>query len=121
MNNNTSIAGSRSNQNRALRIKFTVEAFDQLPIPEVGQGRIMYYDAKTSGLVLSVSATGKKVFHFYRKVKNIPRRLQIGPFPEWTIDQARRQAAKYNAEVARGIPPGEERRFCHVCSRCSSA
>jgi integrase len=97
-----------SNQEKARKFRFTKEAIDELTPPVAG--RVLYYDQKTAGLALAVAATGKRVFHYYRKVNNKPKRIQIGSFPEWTIDQARRQVAEYNAEAARGIEPGETER-----------
>ncbi len=105
MKANTKQIDAKSNQQKAQRIRFTKESIEQLVQPD--SGRTIFYDTKTAGLLLTVSATGKKVFQFYRKLKNSPKRLQIGSFPEWTVDQARRQAAEYNGEIARGIAPGE--------------
>jgi hypothetical protein len=55
------------------------------------------YDARTRGLTLRVSPGGAKTFVLYRKIHGRPERINIGPFPDLTIEQARGKAAELNA------------------------
>jgi integrase len=61
-------------------------------------------------LTLAVSPAGKKVFVLYRKISGKPERINIGPYPDLTIEQARGKAAELNGRIAAGKNPAEERR-----------
>lgn len=92
------------------RLNFTKESLLQIPVPGKGK-REVYLDAKTAGLQVRVTDTGVKTFSVYRRVKGgPPKRITIGRFPEVTIEQARRQAAKINADIADGANPASVKR-----------
>lgn len=90
------------------RYVFTKKLIDGLPIPK-GQ-RTYYYDSSQRGLVLSVHPTGRKTFSLYRKIDGRPRRINIGPYPDLTIEQARKEAQRLAGEIARGQNPAEKQR-----------
>ena len=80
-------------------INFTKEALTAMRLPETGQ-RAVYHDAKTTGLQLRVTHTGVKTFSLFRRVKGgLPERVTLGRFPDMTIDQARKLAARVNSEI----------------------
>lgn len=92
------------------KFSFTKEALVGLPKPEAGQ-RAVYLDAKTTGLQLRVTATGSKTFSVYRRVKGgRPERVTLGSFPAMTIEQARKLAARVNAEIEDGSSPAKVKR-----------
>jgi integrase len=72
--------------------------------------REQYSDSKTAGLFLRVTPTGTKSFSFYRRVNGKPERVTIGKFPTVTVDQARAEVAKLNAQVVQGISPADNKR-----------
>ena len=80
-----------------------------MPAPDL---RATYvYDTRVRGLAVRVGAkTGRKVFVLYRRIAGRPERVQIGGFPEWSIDKARGRASEMNAAIARGENPSEEQR-----------
>ena len=89
---------------------FTKEALQGLPTPEAGK-RAVYHDAKTTGLQIRVTDTGAKTFSVYRRIKGgKPERITLGRWPAMTIEQARKQAAKTNAEIEEGSNPAEVKR-----------
>ena len=90
------------------RFVFTKKLIDGLPIPK-GQ-RTYHYDSGQHGLVLIVHPTGRKNFSFYRKIDGRPRRLNIGLYPDLTIEQARTKARELLGDIAKGYNPAEERR-----------
>lgn len=91
-------------------LNFTKEALQALPKPEEG-GRAVFLDAKTPGLQLRVTAAGSKTFSVYRRIKGgAPERITLGRFPSMTIEQARKLAARVNAEIEEGSNPAEVKR-----------
>jgi integrase len=57
-------------------------------------------DDETSGLLIRVEPSGRKLFGWYRKVANVPRYRALGESPETTLADARIEAEKLNAKVA---------------------
>ncbi len=89
---------------------FTKEGLNALPNPEQGK-RVVYRDAKTTGLQIRVTSTGIKTFCIFRRIKGgHPERITLGRYPEMTIEQARRNAANINAEIENGENPAEKKR-----------
>ena len=92
------------------RFNFTKEALTSLPLPAGGQ-RAIYHDAKTTGLQLRVTSTGVRTFSVYRRIKGgQPARVTLGRFPEMTIEQARKLAARVNSEIEEGANPADVKR-----------
>jgi integrase len=91
------------------RHNLTKKFIEQLPASE-RPGRTYYYDERVRTLVLAVSPRGRKTFTWYKKVGGGASRLNIGTFPEWTVEQARGQASEWNAQAAHGINPADARR-----------
>jgi integrase len=89
---------------------FTKAALDGLQLPEAGK-RAVYHDRKTTGLQVRVSSTGAKTFCVYRRIKGgQPERITLGRYPEMTIERARGEAAKVNAEIENGASPAKVKR-----------
>lgn len=82
------------------RLKFSKLRILSLPWPK--KSIAYYYDTETRGLAISVGTSGRKSFLLYRKVAGTPRRIQIGPFPDISVEQARTAAERMNGEIASG-------------------
>jgi integrase len=92
------------------KINFTKAALDSMPLPAAGK-RVVHYDAKTSGLQIRVTSTGVKTFCVFRRIKNSnPERVTLGRYPDMSIEQARREAARINALIVEGINPNSDAR-----------
>ena len=65
-----------------------------------------FYDIDCKGLALSVGKSGQKSFLLYKKVRGKPRRIAIGPFPEVSVELARKKALKLAGEIATGLTDG---------------
>jgi integrase len=91
------------------KINFTKAALDALPVPAPGK-RIYHWDSKTRGLAICVTGTGSKTFYVYRKIGGKPQQYRIGPYPDLSIEQARRKADEYNGLVAVGEDPKDRQR-----------
>lgn len=92
-------------------INFTKENIDALLLPI--NGRATYHDTHklAAGLQLRITANGVKTFCVFRRVRGgQPARMTLGRYPDLTIEQARRQAAKINAAIAEGGNPAEVKR-----------
>jgi integrase len=90
------------------RFPFTKSRLEAIPAPS--EGRVVYHDAKTPGLLLRVTRTGHRCFYYYRKVKGRPVRLLLGRFPEMTVEKARNACQVTSGSVAAGKDPQAERR-----------
>lgn len=68
-------------------------------------------DPATPGLVLRVTDTGAKTFAWVRRVGARVERVRIGPLEDFeSVDDVRTVASRYNAALAEGRNPAEERR-----------
>lgn len=91
-------------------LNFTKESLHNLPAPEAGK-RAVYHDAKTTGLQIRITETGVKTFSVYRRIKGgRAERVTLGRFPAMTVEQARKLAARINAEIEEGSNPAEVKR-----------
>lgn len=93
----------------ATKISFTKAALNSLALPLPGK-RTEIYDSKTPGLIVRVTHTGAKSFTAYRRVNDKPQRVRLGRYPDMSIEQARKAAAKALSKMADGIDPVAERR-----------
>ena len=73
-------------------------------------GRTYLHDAKEAGLVLMITATGRKTFQLYKKHQGRPVRVTLGTWPETTVEQARKKAREAKVELAEGRNPNDGRR-----------
>ena len=89
------------------KLAFTKTALSKIQPPK--KGRLYVYDTKLPGLALCVTAAGSRSFYWYKWTNGKPLRVRIGGFPEWTVAQARKQAAGYTVDVARGGNPQEKK------------
>jgi len=102
------IMGTKTEQQKGAPVHPEYVAFSktrigQLPSPE--SGRRYYYDEKTPGLAVCVTAAGTKTFYFNRKIKGKATRTRLGRFPGVSVEQARKVAKKLAGKVAEGIDP----------------
>ena len=96
------------NEPNLNRINFTRKNIDALPSPE--KRYTQYYDTRTPALILRVYPSGVKTFYLYRRVDGRPEYISLGKYPALYPEQARRQAAKLNAEIGAGKNPAAEQR-----------
>ncbi|MFO7861003.1 MAG: integrase arm-type DNA-binding domain-containing protein [Desulfosalsimonas sp.] len=89
------------------RQKLTKPVIENLKLPESGQRLI--WDAETRGFGIRLTPKGK-VFICQGKVNAKDRRVKIGEFGIFTVDQARKQAKKYLQDMANGIDPNGAKR-----------
>lgn len=94
----------------AKTLNFTKETLSALPLPAPG-ARAVYRDAKTAGLQVRVTAAGVKTFSLFRRIKaGHPERVTLGRFPAMTVEQARKLAARLNADIEEGANPADLKR-----------
>jgi len=77
---------------------------------ESREKRYWVADSQTSGLRLFVFPSGIKTFCLVRKIKGRSEKIKIGRFSDLSIEQARKQALKFNSIIALGGNPAEELR-----------
>ncbi len=87
---------------------FTKSETQKLPTPNKA---INYYkDTKEKGLSLYVTPKGHKTFYVRKRINGKDERINIGSFPETTIENARKEALKIKSMVAQGNNPNYEKR-----------
>lgn len=67
--------------------------------------RTLYRDAKYSGLVFVVEASGTCAFAWYKKVFGRATWKKIGNFPDCSLDDARAEASGFNSNLLKGNDP----------------
>ncbi len=88
-------------------INFTKRAIEQIEAPT--KERDCYYDEYQHNLMLRVSSANK-VFYVRRKFNEKSARVHIGRFPDVSVEEARKKAAKILAEIADGKHPQQAAR-----------
>ena len=92
------------------KFNFTKEALARLRLPAPGE-RVIYHDSKTTGLQVRVTASGIKTFSIFRRIKGgQPERITLGRFPDMTVEQARKLAARVNSSIEEGANPADVKR-----------
>ncbi|MDR1044364.1 MAG: integrase arm-type DNA-binding domain-containing protein, partial [Candidatus Adiutrix sp.] len=90
-------------------MKFTKRALEAI---EPVEKRQVYFDDSVTGLAVKVMPTGHKSFYFcYRagKGRGAPKRqVQLGAFPDLTVEQARNKAKRLQAQVVHGQDPAKD-------------
>ena len=87
------------------KVNFTKAVVGSAVAPE--GGRCYLHDEKESGLVLQITAAGRKSFQLYKKHQGRPVRVTLGTWPETTVEQARKKAREAKVELAKGHNPND--------------
>lgn len=89
---------------------FTKPQLESLANPGPGE-RVIYHDThkNSAGLQLRVTSASK-TFFIQRRVDGKPERVTIGKFPDYSIENARKEAARLSALIAEGINPNNDAR-----------
>lgn len=90
-------------------INFTKAALTAAPTPPKGR-RDYYYDQREQGLVLAVTPGGAKSFYLYKRIDGRPERLLLGRFPDLSVENARKAAARAKGQIATGGNPQKDKR-----------
>ena len=90
------------------KIPFSKRRLERLHAPETGRRYV--YDERTPHLALAITPADSRAFYWYKSVGGRPVRYRIGSFPETTVEQARREATRLNAEAVEGGNPQARRR-----------
>lgn len=93
----------------STKVNFTKRWLDSLTPASAGN-RETYHDATTPGLQVRVTHTGQKTFYVRRRIDGRPERVKLGTFPQMTVEQARKEAAKVNGSIAKGDNPAAVKR-----------
>jgi integrase len=89
---------------------FIKSKLDGLPPAAPGK-RDTYRDTKVPGLIIRVTEKGVKTFAVYRRIKGeaAPVKVTVGPYPDVSIEQARRRAEEHIGTMALGANPNDKR------------
>ena len=91
-----------------MRVELTDRFLKSIPIPETG--RVEGRDTKRPGLTLRIYASGRKVWHFEKRVKGGPKRKhKLGEYPQPVgLSQARALALDIASTANKGIDEAAE-------------
>ena len=97
-------------QTQADRVfPFTVNRITDYECP-AGESRVWLRDERHPDLRLQVTRNGAKTFYIYKKLHGKPVRIQIGPFPTVSIDDARKKAKELIGDMVKGNDPRAAKR-----------
>lgn len=86
----------------AKTIKLNKTDIDALSLPEQGKRDTYHFEGRP-GLQLRVTSAGAKTFSVFKRVKGgSPERITLGQYPDITPENAKREAAKYIADLVNG-------------------
>ena len=91
------------------RENFTAGRVAEFTCP-AGKQQAIYWDGKQPGLGLRVTASGARAYVFEAWCQGRTVRVTIGSPAAWTIDAARKEAARLKVLVDSGTNPAEQRR-----------
>ena len=89
------------------RVRLTVRQAESLK--PIGGERTDYFDKVCPGLVLRVSAQGKRTWNAFLRVNGKQRRFKLGTIPALTLADARDQATEARRKAEKGQDPSQER------------
>ena len=81
------------------------------PRPDGNVGQIIYRDKSLPGFGVRVTSNGAKSFVVEKRIGNRNRRITIGRYGHFTVEQARIEAAKLLGKLASGIDPVREKQI----------
>ena len=77
--------------------KLTKRVIDTVEAPTSGQ--VFYRDNEVRGFALRITSSGARSFVLERRVHGKTRRVTIGRYPDITVDQARKKAARLVEQI----------------------
>lgn len=89
------------------QVKLTATSVERFAPPELG--RVEYFDQALPGFGLRITDKGHKSWIVFYRVGQRQRRLTIGPYPLFSLAEAREEARLAMQLVAKGLDPAEER------------
>ncbi|TYC61346.1 DUF4102 domain-containing protein [Zoogloea oleivorans] len=90
-------------------LKFSKVALLGLKAPEPGK-RLTIYDTDVPKLAIRMTHAGTCTFYVVKRAGTSMAWVKLGSFPDMTVEQARKEAAKVLGEFASGSNPAEARR-----------
>jgi integrase len=95
-------------QHKATHVKLTDELLDKKRV--VADTEVFVRDTVITGFAVKLYPSGRKAFIVERRLGDSKRwkRLTIGTFPEWSVEEARAKAIAWHRKLSEGIDPKEE-------------
>ena len=91
------------------RLKLTAASVKQRCAPAETGKPAFYWDTELRGFGVKVTPHSK-TFVLQKDVNGRSKRVTIGRFGEWTVDEARKYARELVVQMVKGIDPNEEKR-----------
>ena len=91
------------------RFKFTKANLTALELPEPGKRRVVY-DEEIKKLTLRVTSAGAKTFYVVRRTGSTMTWIKLEPFPQMTVEKARKQAEQLLGKFAFDTNPADAKR-----------
>ncbi len=71
--------------------------------------QVVYWDDLLTGFGLRVSPGGAKTFFYQYRINGRPKKITIGRFGAWTVEQARKEVKRLTGLVAAGKDPAPQK------------
>jgi hypothetical protein len=81
----------------------TESLVENLQPPEVGNK--ITYDGTIPGFGVRITAAGAIAFILNYRIRGQERRVTIGRYPDWSLEEARRHAEKLRHQITKGDDP----------------
>ena len=91
------------------RFKFTKANLTALELPEPGKRRTVW-DSEIKKLALRVTSAGSKTFYVVKHTGSTVTWIKLDPFPQMTVEKARKQAELTLGKFAGDTNPAEAKR-----------
>ena len=88
----------------------TVKSIGAIKPPTIKGQQDEYFDTSRSGFSLRVGTSGRKVFTQFYRYRGKVKRYTIGPYPAWSLKDARKKASEVVQMAAEGIDPSLEKK-----------
>ena len=100
------IAKNTPNRKKTTRIKLTKRFIDSTSSPTTGQ--VFLRDTELQGLSLRLTP-GLKTFVIEKFIKGRSRRMKIGVYGVFTVEDARKRAKELMGDIAKGDDPFQDK------------
>jgi len=90
------------------KFHFTKKAIERLGVPE--KKPVFKWDAEVKGFGIKLNPSGTKVFIAQNRIGSKTRRVTIGEFGIWTVDNARKKARQHLLDMDHGVDPSLEKK-----------
>lgn len=100
-----------------MKTKFTSLKVQKFPLPSEARTQAFYWDSETAGLSVRVTKNNNRAYIFQGRIATETIRITIGDIKTWSLEEARKEARKFQQLIDQGINPREEKKSQELKSK----